>query len=614
VDGLNEESTDELHALFDCLNRTGNLDPLSGLDAVMDTQSRADVPIGITVIRLTNRLPASGFDIFGLAGKALQALQDFEEHAETGLHIVVEVLYGRPYAEIVETVELNSEAELDQGLIRPALPLLSDLAETLLDDGDAIFDLTVEILESSRVDQATCTLAALIDSEDPELNEIASQLLPSVGEAIEASLNTGNDHWADASGNSIQDLTQTLLLEIGANDQTTLEALAPDAQTLLKDEEFRERVAVGLALAEARDQLVHLPVQLVHLMNVDVDGYPLLAGNDSALHAGIRMLHRGNTDLVCSFLGFDINLGNLSETVLELMAEEGLDEITSLVDFLGGVLDLPLTDLILDEVADEGYCPPIDHQFLQDIRIIERFHDDEVQALLPMTMELLNAIHPSRGTSRVPEVLSLLSIAYDRDLVPPAEEAVRDLAATQLAADVMTLVPYLLTPEDLVVDACPPDSEPLDFDTVWAIALESMVARDEGETPLQILDPLLRTAVDHPATWKILVRAADLAQQPTAEIQELPALLVEGLSSIEDSSQTRSDLAELLGDKDLREPVLALVENDQLMDAIGRAEQGEEGPLPFMARLVTSQAVTVMLQTVDLVLDSLGGSDEDAAD
>ena len=614
VDGLDDQSTDELHALFACLNRTGNLEPLAELDAVMDTHSRTDVPIGITVVKLSNRLPASGFDVFGLAGKGLQALQQHDVEVETALHIVVEALYGRPYARVVETVDLRAQSELDLGLVRPALPLVSDLAQTLLDDGDAIPDLVLEVLDSDRVDDATCTLAALFDAEDPELQAVSDQMLPTLGEALDASVSADNDLWSGASGNSARDLMDALLFETGAADETTLEALTPSALVLLSDLELRDRIAVGLALAEARGQLDHLPTQVLHLISVNVDGQPLLPGQDSALYAGIRMLYRGDMDLVCTFLGFHINLGNLSETVIELMATEGIDSISDLVGFLGNVLDLPLTDLLLDAIADQGYCPPIDHEFLEDLRIIERFHDEEVQALLPMTMEFLTAIHPDRGISRVPELLTLLSIAYERGAVPPLEEAVRDLAPTQLAADAMTLLPFILEPASLVVDSCPSGSEPLDFDTLWAVAHDTLDTRDSGQTALQTLEPLLRTTVEHPATWVTLAHAASLAQEPTAEVQALPGLLVQGLSAIEDGSEARSDVAKLLGDEALREPVLALLESEPLLDSLGRADPDTEGPLPFIARLVTSEAVTVMLQTVDLVLDSLRGSDADRSD
>jgi hypothetical protein len=55
------------------------------------------------------------------------------------------------------------------------------------------------------------------------------------------------------------------------------------------------------------------------------------------------------------------------------------------------------------------------------------------------------------------------------------------------------------------------------------------------------------------------------------------------------------------------------MENSEIMDAAGNAGGDTEGPLPFVARLITSEAVTVMLQTVDMLLDSLGGTDEDSS-
>ena len=93
ADGLDEESTDELHALFDCLNRTGNLEALAELDQVMDEPTRSGDPIGLAVIEMSNRLPSTGLDVFGLAGKALQALQDQLTDTQRVLHMTVEALY-----------------------------------------------------------------------------------------------------------------------------------------------------------------------------------------------------------------------------------------------------------------------------------------------------------------------------------------------------------------------------------------------------------------------------------------------------------------------------------------------------------------------------------------
>ena len=53
-------------------------------------------------------------------------------------------------------------------------------------------------------------------------------------------------------------------------------------------------------------------------------------------------------------------------------------------------------------------------------------------------------------------------------------------------------------------------------------------------------------------------------------------------------------------------PSLEVLENPELMAAVTAPTGEHEGPLPFVARLIRSDTVTVMLQTIDLLLDSLG--------
>ena len=98
VDGVDEHSTQELHDLYACLNRTGNLDALQSVDRAMDTESRGGAPIGLTVAKLTNALPTSGYDLFGLAGKTLQLFEDYHENADLVLEAAVESIYGLPYS------------------------------------------------------------------------------------------------------------------------------------------------------------------------------------------------------------------------------------------------------------------------------------------------------------------------------------------------------------------------------------------------------------------------------------------------------------------------------------------------------------------------------------
>ena len=72
-------------------------------------------------------------------------------------------------------------------------------------------------------------------------------------------------------------------------------------------------------------------------------------------------------------------------------------------------------------------------------------------------------------------------------------------------------------------------------------------------------------------------------------------------------------IVDTVQDPTLFRTVLAAIETPELRDAIIQATPDSEGPLPFITRLIISDTVTVMLQTVDLVLDSLGAT-EDTSD
>jgi hypothetical protein len=616
ADGIDESSTDEIHALFACLNRTGNLEAFSEVDQVMDVRTRSDRALGRTVAELMNRLPKSGYDLFGLAGKILQVIDKDHFDARLAMEMLVEALYARPYPEVAATVDLRSQAELDRGVIRPGIPLVATVAQTVLDNGEAIPDLAVSMLESDRLDDAACTLAGLFESQDPAVSAIGAHLLPRLGDALERIANSENDLWLDASGNSLRDFITVMLLESGADGQTAIEALSGDLKSLMSDARIQSRTRSAIAVADSRGDVARLPEQLLYLASVDVWGDPLLRGsaNPSALHVGLRMLHRGDVEVVCTIpiIGVGINLGNLSETIIRILAESNLTEVEDAVALLTLVLNEDITRSIAEEIAEGGYCDPIDTAFLADLTILERLQDEEITAMVPMLVDLLDVVYSEGEIDRIPELVDLLSGMYQRDLIEPFSELLRDTADAPLTADLTTIIGVMIDPDELMVDACPADSAPLDFDAVWAIALDGLNTTGTSDSPIEVLTPLLEATVDHSATWATIANLSALAQEDTARIQQLPQLYVDGLTLTEGSNPA-AFIADLLDDPALRDRALEVLESGDLRDAIMAAEPDTEGPLPFVARLVTSEAVTVMLQTIDLLLDTLGESDGDSA-
>ncbi len=616
-DGLDEASTDELHDLFSCLNRTGNLAPLAGIDEVMDESTRTDTPIGLTVAEMINLLPNSGYDVFGVAGKLLQALDQEHVDAAVVMEMFVEALYGRPYATVATSIDLQDPDELDRGLVRPALPVLAVTAETILDSGETLPDLFVSILESDRMDEATCTLAGVFASDDPTIRSIGAALLPNLGQALEEMTNTDNDLWLGASGNSGHDFIEFMLLESGPDGQTGLEGISAELLQLMTDEEIQSRTRVALAVARDRGNLHLFPQQLNYLSSIDVWGNPLLrgSGNPSALEVGLRMLHKGNTDVVCSIpialTSIDINLGNLSQEIIRVLAESSLTDIEDVVDILGNVLDADITREIIDEVIDRQLCDPIDRQFMEDLTILERMNDPELAALVPILVDMLDVVYSPGEIDRIPDLVDLLSVFYERDLIAPFSELLHDWSQTRLMDDAMTMTGILLNPDSLQVDECPDGSEPLDFNEIWQIALGALTSEDGQPTTIETITPVIENTASLPETWTVINNLASLLQEDGAQLQALPELFLDSLDLIESTEPTNA-IAQLIDDPALRNRLLHILESRELRDAVMAAEEGEDGPLSFVAKLVTSEAVTVMLQTIDLLFDSLRESDDDS--
>ena len=114
-DGIDDASTDELHDLFDCLNRTGNLSAFEPLDAAMDSENRQGDKIGLSLIRLSNAIASDDLDMLGLAGSAISFLEGSRSETELLLRSAVELAYGVPYSDIGENFDVYAEGGLEAG-------------------------------------------------------------------------------------------------------------------------------------------------------------------------------------------------------------------------------------------------------------------------------------------------------------------------------------------------------------------------------------------------------------------------------------------------------------------------------------------------------------------
>lgn len=605
VDGVDETSTEELHDLFACLNRSGNLEALTSIDQAMDAHDRNSEPIGHAVAKLTNALPTSGYDLLGLAGKALQLFDEYHEDADLILEAAVESIYGIPYSHIDDDFDLGSGENLSAGVLLPAITLGSQAATGLLDGGDEAHEEVLSVLDSELLDSAACTLAGVVYSEDPALKPVGDSLMSNLAKAWNRSKNTDNDIWSGASGNSIRDLID--VLRIG-QDSSPMDELSPIISTLLEDDAVQRNTKQVLIEAASAGHLVHLPSQLQYLADVNANGIPLssgTAGDVSALQAGARLLYYGNTEVDCSIdipilPDVEFSLGNLSVSILRRLALMDEDTAVDSVDFLSGVLNLSLTQTILDTIVSTDVCPVLNNDLVEDLVVLERLNDPAVGDLVAVLHGLLDGVYQEGELNRLPETVDLMSAVYAQDLLPPIEEALRDLASTQLAGSMTTIIETLVDPSSLDQSVCDDDALPLDYEKLWRAASDGLARSDAPSH----LSRVAETALADPALWSFLDHGAKLCADTDARVHQLPEVFVNLLLD-ERTGLGLDAIREAARDPNVWGPSLNVLENPELVSALTAPTEAHEGPLPFVARLVRSDTVTVMLQTIDLLLDSL---------
>ncbi|MFZ5476283.1 MAG: hypothetical protein ACOZNI_05855 [Myxococcota bacterium] len=595
LDGLDETSTAELHALYACLNGDGALDAYAGLDAALDADTR-DGPVGIVLARWVNDLPSLDVDVAAALDGAVAVLEDPADLL-LGARIALELIYAEPYAALGVDVPLNSSVSLENGLLVPALPTAGAVAGVVLDDELAPLAPIVELLRSDALRQLAWTGALAASSTDPALAAFAEAWPDDVADAVFRTRDATNDRWADASGDSLRDLAAALFTRTGNDGRPVMEHLGDPLRPVLADVEVRDRLETAVRDAVAADRLVKVPVELAYLASVDSFGGVLSDGEDSALVALVRLLHDGNTEVVCTIdlvvYQWDIELGNLSVSLLQRFAEADPDTTVSSVALLGDVLGFSLTDDLLDAVADSGTCPVIDAQLVADLHALDRFNDAGAGEVLYVLVDVLAAFD-----DRIPELVDLLSTAHELDVVEPGEEVLRDLAGAPLLDDVLGLAPVLLDPEDhLDADAFPDGLHPADFDDAWAM-IEAVLHEDEdGQTDLGRLGSVMNATMAQEGTWTAVGNLAHLLASDGAEVTGALPRLAEVLAE-DPWLATADDLADALEDPALVRAPLVLVEAEAPRDALGSTELTRPGPLPFTAQLVVGGTLDVWLTTL----------------
>ena len=586
LDGLSEESTDELHAVFDCLNRQDAFEPFSGVVDSLDTEARDGDPAGVELARATNQAGDADIDVFGVATVLLDAARSGE--LTYWSEVVVEVLYGTSYERVESEVDLRAGSSLDRGLVRPLLPALRFSAEAIVDNDLEPTTVLGEALVSEHVASATERFAEL--AEAGLFDDVPADL----GDAIERSRSTDNDRWDEASGDSIRDISEKLFLETGNDGRIAIEHIADPARVVLADDQVRDGLRQTLIELDDGGHLRALPPQLVYLAEVDPDGAALEAGEDSALVALLRLLQRGNGPMECSLdlwvASLDVKIDNFSVEFLSRLAQQDPGAVESGVSILGDLLGWPFSREILYAIADSGLCNPLDRQMVDDVQAIDRFNDPATSDLLRALLWTLEDFY-AVDDSKIPELVDLLATVRNFDTDRPLEELLRDIGTSALVYDFVDVLAELRA----------------DFDPLWDAAEAAFAIRSSGRSGVEELSPTIQAAFVQEGTWTTLGNTATLLQRGDARSTELlarlPGLLQEDLPLL-------TGLGEALQDEGLVRPILLVVETEEVHTAMAQAEITVEGPLPFLARLVVGGTLTEALALLEWGLDLLEGEEE----
>jgi len=612
ADGVEEESNNELHALFDCLNQSGSIEPLAGLDSAWDATTRNGNTVGADLAATVNALPIFGIQMLGWAHDLLELYQDEDIPFDMTLQLLVESLYGTSYTIIEQDLNLLAASNLDNGLVRPLLPVVQLTASNLLDDGIEPLHVIADGMNDEAMTQSICLVVGMHDSSTAEVSELSDSLLWDLGQAIDNTQDSSNDMWADASGDSFRDLAEALFVNTGSDGQTFFPTIQPFVTAILDDDTLSHRMERHIEDNFDAGHLAQFPLQLRYLTNIDADGEMLAEGQTSALATLIRLLSAGNQEIDCSLdlwiTNLEFSLGNLSVAILEALAEQDPDSVASGVELLGGIVDGALTQAILLEVADSGVCPAITSQMVEDLRVIDRLSDTELGDFTTVLIDFLGAFSDSGGDDHIADLVDILDAAHIEDLVAPVEELLRDIGNTHIAQDIVQVLD-LLTDDDAALNTgrCPEGTAPLDFAGLWSI-LRDVLSDGDGEAALSQIDPILTTVVAQPGSWEVLHNLGQWLQTDGSTVHSTFELLAQWtVADVE--IEMSATFAEIVTDENLVHPALRITENDTFIDALMAAELTNEGPIPFLARLIVGDTLASLLLTIDLLVGASQAND-----
>lgn len=606
LNGLDDASTTELHLAFDCLNQDDLLAPLEPALIALDRPTRPGPPVGLALAEALGGLRDVDLDAWALLDLALRAFTDESLPRASFTHAAVELITGRPGVDASPNT-LPDATALSAGPLTRAAPLLVLGAGLLRTDARVTADWAAEVLVDPATDRWLRTLDAFVQSTDPRLVPHVRGVPQHLGEALAAARDPSNDRWSIATGNSLRDLLSAVV----DGPAPPIDDLAVPLVPILADARVRRNAEEAVLALQEGGHLDNVAAELAWFASVDRRGGRLDPGEVSALAAFLRLLHDTNAPLSCgtNILGLRIEVqsANLATTILQVVGGMRADDVLDVKSVLSEVLDAPLTGGMVDLIASSGLCNTITPQVVADLDAMVALGKPEAYDLVATFLEVLRALQRGQEDHLV-RLVDLASMLHTRGLVPPLEEALRDVGPTDLAADLVGLLPALALPSAWGVrsEEGPPATLTHLLDLVYWLVR----ARDDGGDGIgwHRLAPMVLPLLDEPALWSSLQALGDVLADRRAALST-GLELVPSLRALDADGVVRPTLAALLREPRLTRPLLHAIEEGSLVAELLSPRPTGADPRPpqaFAVQLLTDGTLDDVLHMFDRLLDAMG--------
>jgi hypothetical protein len=207
-------------------------------------------------------------------------------------------------------------------------------------------------------------------------------------------------------------------------------------------------------------------------------------------------------------------------------------------------------------------------------------------------------------------MVDLVSIPHAIRATEPLEEFLRDLGGSAFLESMAAFAGPALNPEDYI-DASnfPEGVSPLVFDDLWQIMGNAFETQQNGETPLQQMEPLIYAVVANTKTWDGVHALGELLGDSQAVSQDLLSWLPEIVELDPELKLVRS-LAGVFLSADTAGHFAQVLEVQALYEALIESTEAAPGPLPFIAELQLSGTLKTLLGTIDRIIGLLVVSKE----